>query len=328
MEGALTYMDKIWILVEQRNGNALASALQLAAGARQFASTVEAITWGGDGSLGVELGQHGVSRILDVGSIGDSMAGPTVGRAIAERIRGGDRPDAIFFPSSYSGRDIAARLSARLDLPVITNVVGISAEGEDLITEHSVFGGSQTVRARFTSDGPALFIVRPKSFEAAETGGPAAATEDLPVPDLGGTDAAKVTKRQVDARSGPSLDDASIVVSGGRGLGSAENFQFVEELATLLHGAPGASRAIVDAGWVPYSYQVGQTGKVVAPEVYLAFGISGAIQHRVGVKGAKHIIAIDIDPSAPIFGVADLGVIGDAVDLLPRLIASLKARTG
>jgi electron transfer flavoprotein alpha subunit len=322
-------MDKIWILAEQRDGHPLRNVFELAAAARQFGSTVEAVTWGDSpASVAEELGAHGITRVLDVGAIGDSMAGPTVGRAIAERIRGGDRPDALLFPSSYNGRDIAARLSARLDVPVITNIVGISKQGDDLITEHSVFGGTQTVRARFAFEGPGVFVVRPKSFEASETGGPGATVESLPVPDLGGTGGAKVTNRHVDARSGPSLEDASIVVSGGRGLGNADNFQFVEELAQLLHGAPGASRAVVDAGWVPYSYQVGQTGKVVAPEVYLAFGISGAIQHRVGMKGAKHIIAIDKDPSAPIFQVADLGVIGDATDLLPRIIASLKERAG
>src|SRR4029453_10582799 len=138
---------------------------------------------------------------------------------------------------------------------------------------------------------------------------------------------AKIINRHVEEATGPKLDEAAIVVSGGRGLGEAGNYQMIEDLAKLLKGAPGASRAIVDAGWVPYSYQVGQTGKVVKPTVYLAAGISGATQHMVGMKGAKNIIAINKDKEAPIFGVADLGVVGDVHKVLPKLIEALESRS-
>ena len=146
------------------------------------------------------------------------------------------------------------------------------------------------------------------------------------VPDTGATSAAKVLGVHVEQSSGPKLDEADVVVSGGRGLGEAGKYQLVEDLAGLLKGAAGASRAIVDAGWVPYSYQVGQTGKVVKPNVYIAAGISGATQHMVGMKGSKNIIAINKDKEAPIFGVADLGIVGDVHKVLPQLIEALKGR--
>jgi electron transfer flavoprotein alpha subunit len=169
-------------------------------------------------------------------------------------------------------------------------------------------------------------LIRPKSFAAEASGGGAAAVEAVSVGDTGATGSAKVTERHVEERTGPKLDEAAVVVSGGRGLTEADKYAMIEELAKLLHGAPGASRAIVDAGWVPYAYQVGQTGKTVKPEVYLAAGISGATQHMVGMKGAKNIIAINKDKEAPIFGIADLGIVGDVHKILPKLIEALKAR--
>ncbi|MBJ7363235.1 MAG: electron transfer flavoprotein subunit alpha/FixB family protein, partial [Ilumatobacteraceae bacterium] len=182
------------------------------------------------------------------------------------------------------------------------------------------------VATTFTGGTPYLAAFRPKSFAPESAGGAAAEVVAVNVPDLGTTGGAQVTAVHIEETTGPKLDEANIVVSGGRGLGESANYGMIESLAKLLQGAPGASRAIVDAGWVPYSYQVGQTGKVVKPSVYIACGISGATQHMVGMKGSKNIIAINKDKEAPIFGIADLGIVGDLHKVLPKLIEALQGR--
>jgi electron transfer flavoprotein alpha subunit len=241
-------------------------------------------------------------------------------------IDGGNTPDLIMFPQNTEGRDIMSRLSVKLDKTVITNNIDITDSGDGVTVVTPIFGGNTLVSTTFTGAGPFLAAFRPKSFAAESAGGAAAAVTAVSVPDLGATGSAQVVAVHVEATTGPKLDEANIVVAGGRGLGEAPSFAMVEELATLLKGAPGASRAIVDAGWVPYSYQVGQTGKVVKPTIYIAAGISGATQHMVGMKGSKNIIAINKDKEAPIFGVADLGIVGDVHKVLPQIIAALKAR--
>jgi electron transfer flavoprotein alpha subunit len=168
-------------------------------------------------------------------------------------------------------------------------------------------------------------MTRPKAFTAEAVGGDAPDVVEVEMPDVGRSDAT-IVERHVEASEGPDLEAASIVVSGGRGLGSAEGFEIIDQLARLLDGAVGGTRAVVDAGWVPYSYQVGQTGKTVKPNVYIACAISGAMQHVVGMKGSSTIIAINKDPDAPIFAVADLGIVGDVHKVVPQLIEALEER--
>jgi electron transfer flavoprotein alpha subunit len=318
-------VSKIWVFGEAAGGTVSNTTLELLAKARTIADTVEVVTAAGADIAGA-VGANGASKVLTVPGTDGKLLGAPVAAAIAAAIEAGNGPDAILLATSYDGRDVAGRLSVKVDAPVITNVVDLVERDGALAGVEPIFGGSTDVVTKFTTDKVGIFLVRPKSFAVEETGGGAAAVEELSVPDLGATGAATVTNRFVEEKTGPSLDDAAVVVAGGRGLGEKDNYQLVEDLAKLLSAAPGASRAIVDAGWVPYSYQVGQTGKVVKPTVYIAAGISGATQHLVGMKGSKNIIAINKDPEAPIFSVADLGIVGDVHKVLPKLIEALQAR--
>jgi electron transfer flavoprotein alpha subunit len=312
--------------VEPSNGSLTGTSLELLSHARTLGTTISAITWGESASdLAAQAGEYGATTLFDVGALNGALPGVPVASAIAALIASKGAPDAILIPTSYDGRDIAGRLSVRLDRPVLTNVTGLS-EGEGLVTEHPAFGGTQIVKAHFTAEGPGIFVIRAKSFVAEPGSGASAIVESAPPGDTGATGKASIVESHIEERSGPKLEEAAVVVSGGRGLGEASKYALIEETAKLLHGAPGASRAIVDAGWVPYSHQVGQTGKTVKPTVYIACGISGATQHMVGMKGSKNIVAINKDADAPIFQIADLGIVGDVNKVLPALIEALSAR--
>jgi electron transfer flavoprotein alpha subunit len=317
-------LNRIWVYAEATDGKVSPLTLELLAKARSLAGTVEAVYGGGDAdAVAATLGAHGAGKVLATGDLGGSLPGVPVASAIAKAVNDGNGPDLLMIGTTYEGRDIAARLSVALDKPVITNNIDVEVDGDSVVVTEPVFGGTKLVKTKFTAAGPHIALFRPKSFVAEESGGGAAAIESLEVTDAG---AAKITNRHVEEATGPKLDEAAVVVSGGRGLGEKDKYDMIESLAKLLKAAPGASRAIVDAGWVPYSYQVGQTGKVVKPTVYIAAGISGATQHLVGMKGSKNIIAINKDPEAPIFSVADLGIVGDVHKVLPKLIEALQAR--
>jgi electron transfer flavoprotein alpha subunit len=258
---------------------------------------------------------------------GDALPG-VVGAAALAALVGEHSPDAILFAQSYDGRDAIARLSVKLDRPVLTNGTDLKVDGDKLIVGTAIFGGVTLVDTEFEGDGPFLGAIRPKSFAAEPGGAGAGEVVQIETGDAGRASEATVRDRHVEEREGPKLEDASVVVSGGRGIGSAENYDpLVDDLAKLLKGASGASRAIVDAGWVPYAKQVGQTGKTVKPKVYIALGISGATQHMVGMKGSDNIIAVNKDPEAPIFSIADLGIVGDVNKVVPKLIEALKSRS-
>lgn len=232
-------------------------------------------------------------------------------------------PAAVLLAASADGKEIGGRLAARTGAGLLTDVVEVK-EGAKAI--HSIFGGAFTVEAEPTGDTPVI-TVRPGAIEAEPAAG-AGEVVNVEVP-AQAENATKITKREpAVAGDRPELTEATVVVSGGRGVGSAENFSVVEELADSLGAAVGASRAAVDSGYYPGQFQVGQTGKTVSPQLYIALGISGAIQHRAGMQTSKTIIAVNKDEEAPIFEIADLGIVGDLFKVAPQLTEAVKARKG
>jgi electron transfer flavoprotein alpha subunit len=319
-------ISKIWVFAEADGDKPASTTLELLTKARELGGTLEAVYVGANAeALAGSLGEHGATTVYAVDP-GDALPG-VVGAAALESLIGEHSPDVVLFAQSYDGRDALSRLSVKLDRPVLTNGVSLRADGDKVVVGTAIFGGNTLVDTEFEGEAPFLAAIRPKSFAAEPGGGGAATVVAVDAPDVGRAGEAKVLERHVEEREGPKLEEANVVVSGGRGLGSAEAYDpLVEQLAKLLGGASGASRAIVDAGWVPYSKQVGQTGKVVKPKVYIALGISGATQHMVGMKGSENIIAVNKDGEAPIFGIADLGIVGDVHKVVPALIEALKSR--
>jgi electron transfer flavoprotein alpha subunit len=316
---------KIWVYAESEGEKPTTATLELVTKARELGD-VECVYVGPEAAtVAPALGEYGAARVFVVDA-GESLAG-VIGAAAVAALAAEHSPDLILFAQSYDGRDALARLSVKLDRTVLTNGMTLSAEGDTITVGTAIFGGNTLVDTKFDGPGPHLAAIRPKSFVAEAGGAAAGEIVNVGAVDAGRAAEAKILERHVEEREGPKLEEATVVVSGGRGIGAAENYEpLVEELAKLLKGASGASRAIVDAGWVPYSKQVGQTGKTVKPKVYLALGISGATQHMVGMKGSDNIIAINKDGEAPIFSVADLGIVGDVHKVVPKLIEALKAR--
>jgi electron transfer flavoprotein alpha subunit len=315
----------IWVYAEVSDGELDPSALELITKARALNDDVAAVSLGPGSTTAAErLGEHGARTVYasDDPVYADYVAQPAA-HALHFLIEEYN-PELLLFATNYDSRDVAGRLSALTGAPVVSNVSGI--EDTSTVTT-AIFGGSTVARV-VVSGSPKLVLVRPKSFEASASGGRAEVVPvEVDIPHE--LKRARRVERREETAVGPKLDQAAVVIAGGRGLGEAENFKLLDELAGVIGGAAvGATRAVVDAGWVPYAMQVGQTGTTVVPSVYLAFGISGATQHVVGMKGAKKIVAVNKDEDAPIFALADLGIVGDALKILPRLTEEIRKRRG
>jgi len=315
-------MAEILVLADHEGETVKKVTLELLTLARRFGDP--AVVWAGPGA------QAGRERLDEFGAVKVYVAdGPEydeyvvapkaelLAALVAEK-----SPAAVLLPSTAEGKEIAGRLAVKTGSGVLTDVVGLA---DGLVAEQSIFGGAIVVQAKVSAGTPVI-AVRPNSV-APEAAPAAAEIEQASVTISDGARAAKIVERVVAERGErPELTEAAIVVSGGRGVGSGENFALIERLADSLGAAVGASRAATDAGWYPHQFQVGQTGKTVSPQLYLATGISGAIQHRAGMQTAKTIMVINKDPEAPIFDLADFGVVGDLFKVVPQLIEEIERR--
>ncbi len=314
----------IWTLVEIEYGHPAHSSLEVLSKAAQL-GRAEAIVLGAQAAeVAAQLGEYGAAKVyVHADATYDTYLTLPAVDTISELLVV-HKPDLLLLPTTYDARDIAARLNARHNLGLITDATDLQYEGEELRVTVP-WGGENVVTATHPHGGTGIVLARPKAFSVEKVGG-SAEIEMLSIALKSTSQQIKILERVEEASEGPELEEASIIVSGGRGLVKPENYKLVEELASALGGAPGATRAIVDAGWLPYSYQIGQTGKTVKPTLYIACGISGAIQHLAGMKGSKYIVAINKDETAPIFSAADLGVVGDTLSVLPKLTAEVKKR--
>jgi electron transfer flavoprotein alpha subunit len=313
----------VWVYAEQAGGQPNASALELLTKARDLGGEVAAVLLGsGAKDAAPALGEHGAATVYagDDPVFDDHLAQPRV--EVLHRLVEEHRPNLILFASSYDSRDVAGRLQARTASTLMSNASDVLAADR---AQTQIFGGTKIVDVELAGPDPKLVLVRPKAFAADRSGGTAEVV-DVPTDMPDEVKRARVVERHEEEASGPKLEDASIIISGGRGLQDPKNFELLQDLAKALgKAAVGATRAVVDAGWVPYSMQIGQTGITVKPEVYIAVGISGATQHLVGMKESKRIIAVNKDPDAPIFRIADLGVVGDALKVLPAVAEKLRS---
>jgi electron transfer flavoprotein alpha subunit len=282
---------------------------------------------GGVKSLATEAGAYGATKVYVAE---DAALEPPLPQArvdvIAKVVQDGGY-DTVLFANSVLAADIAAGLAARLDAGLNWDLVDLESRDGALVGKRPALQDSIVADVGWRTT-PRIALFRAGSFDAAPGSGGAPQVEEVAVELEEHSRGAKVVSQEQEQSTGPSIEDADVIVAGGRGLGAPENFTLAEELARALGGAVGATRAVVDAGWYPYSAQIGQTGKVVSPKLYVALGISGAIQHKVGMQSSNVIVAINKDPNAPIFEFSDLGVVGDVHEIVPKLTELVNQRKG
>ena len=315
-------MPEVLIVAEQVDSHVSKPALELLTLARRLGDPVAVMFGEADETVAKALAEYGAIRVLTVSdpALNDYLVTPKAEALaqIAETVR----PAAILITSTPEGKEIAGRLAVKLESGLITDATDLAADGT---TTQSVFAGNWTVTAAVTRGVPVITVKPNAVTPQVATAEPAIEQVDVTISDT--AKSARIVNSEPKQSSGrPELTEAGVVVAGGRGTGG--EFAAIEELADLLGGAVGASRAAVDAGWYPYAYQIGQTGKTVSPQLYIAAGISGAIQHRAGMQTSKAIVAVNKDSEAPIFALADLGIVGDLNKVLPAVIEKIKQRKG
>jgi electron transfer flavoprotein alpha subunit len=315
-------MAEILVLIEHSGESVKKVSFELLTLARQYGEP--AAVWTGPGAeAGRErLAEFGAAKVYvaDSPDFDDYVVAPKA-ELLAELV-GQKSPAAVLVAATAEGREVAGRLAVKTGSGILTDVTAL---GDELAGEQSIFGGAITVQSRVRTGIP-IIAIRPNSVSPeAAPGAAEAEAVSITVSDAAKT--ARITGRVEQQRGDrPELTEAAIVVSGGRGVGAGENFALIEKLADALGAAVGASRAATDAGWYPHQFQVGQTGKTVSPQLYLACGISGAIQHRAGMQTAKTIMVVNKDPEAPIFELADFGVVGDLFKVVPQLVEEIEKR--
>jgi electron transfer flavoprotein alpha subunit len=315
-------MAEILVLAEHTGDDVKKVTLELITLARRFGEP--SVVWTGPGA---EQGQarcaeYGAARIYVADAAVDDYVVAPVAELLAQLVRE-KSPALVLLAGTPQGKEVAGRLAVKIDSGVLTDAVDLQPGDDGPVAEQSIFGGATIVHSRVRRGTP-IVAVRPNAVAPEAAPG---AAELSPVSLAGELTGARVTNRVVAERGErPDLTEASIVVSGGRGTGGAEGFGIIEQLADALGAAVGASRAVTDAGWYPHQFQVGQTGKTVSPQLYMAIGISGAIQHRAGMQTSKTIVAVNKDPEAPILELADFGVVGDLFKVVPQLLDEISKR--
>ena len=317
-------MAEVLVLVDHVDGAPKKVSYELLTLARELGTPSAVVLGRGASAAAGEVSAYGAEKVYvsEAEELDGYLAGPKA--AVLAQLVADKAPVAVLLPSNAEGKEVAARLAIRTGSGLVTDAVGVSA---DLVAEQPVFGGSVVVQSKVVAGTP---IITVRANSTAPSQAPAAGTVEQVSATFSASDlGARIVESVVEDKGGrPDLGDASIVVSGGRGVGAAEGFGIVEQLADTLGAAVGASRAATDAGWYPHQNQVGQTGRTVSPQLYIAVGISGAIQHRAGMQTSKTIVAINKDAEAPIFELADFGLVGDLFTVVPQLTEAVAQRKG
>ncbi|MBK5306777.1 MAG: electron transfer flavoprotein subunit alpha/FixB family protein [Frankiaceae bacterium] len=317
-------MAEVLVLVDHVDGAPKKVSYELLTLARTLGEPSAVVLGKGASAAAEKVGAYGAEKVYvcEAEELSSYLVGPHA--SVLAKLVQEKSPAAVLLPSNATGKEIGARLAVKTGGGLLTDAVGVTPE---LVAEQQIFGGAVTVQSKVQTGTP-IITVRPNSTPPTEQAG-AGTVEQVTAEFSDADKASRLVEAVVEAKGGrPDLGEASIVVSGGRGMGNAENFSIVEKLADTLGAAVGASRAATDAGWYPHQNQVGQTGRTVSPQLYIAVGISGAIQHRAGMQTSKTIVAINKDPEAPIFELADFGLVGDLFNVVPQLTEEIEKRKG